>query len=256
MYQLVTSLLQPYPILLLSLLVVLLYTWRNERPWRRSNCVALAMVVLLCVLSMMQTGHLAMGSLEWPYPPTAAVPGPDDTIVVLAGNAYVDNEAGTAMRVGDETMYRCLHALQLYKKAGGCHVVVSGGKPVPAKPEAMTLAEAMRDFLVTAGVDPEDFTLETNSTTTFENARQTSQLLGRRPGSRVFLVTSASHMRRAAACFRRQGIVVVPAPCNHQALRLDFSLTNFVPSVEGIRGVQRALHEWLGIGWYWLRGRI
>jgi len=255
MYQLITTLLQPYAFLLLSLLAALVWAWRTYQPRRRSLGVALGLAVLLCLLSTMAAGHVAVGSLEWSYPPSSAVPSPSDTIVVLAGNVYVDNKEGTKVRIGGTTLFRCLHAYQLYDRAGGCRLIVSGGKVDPSQP-GMSVAEAMRDFFVLLGVRPGDIVLEDKSTNTFENARNTCELLRGEPAPRVFLVTTASHMRRAERCFAKQGTAVIPAPCNHQAVRLEIQPTNFIPSAEGIRGVQAALHEWMGLVWYWLRGRI
>ena len=203
----------------------------------------------------MIAGHLALGSLEWSYPPSDVAPSQADAIVVLAGNFHAEGRDRTKLRLGGETIFRCLQALQLYR-AAGCRIIVSGGTLSSSKP-GMSMAAAMRDFFVLLGVPATDITLEDQSKTTFENGlRNTTAILAAEPAKRVFLVTSASHMRRAERCFAKQGTVVIPAPCNHQAVRLELGPTSFLPSVEGIRGVQAALHEWLGLTWYWLRGRI
>jgi uncharacterized SAM-binding protein YcdF (DUF218 family) len=255
MYRIITLLLAPYTLLLLSLLGVLAWAYWKRRPRQRSIGIALALVVLLIVLSLPVTGYWVNGSLEWSYPPSDAVPAHDDTLVVLAGSAEFDDNLSTKVRLGTTTLSRCLHAYQVYERAGGCRVVVSGGSFDSSRPE-LTVAEGMRDFLVRLGAAPADVTLEATSTTTFENVVNTSRLLRERAGSRVFLVTSASHMRRAERCFQRQGISVIPSPCSHVARRLEFEVSSFVPTVEGLLGVQRALHEWLGLAWYRLHGRI
>jgi uncharacterized SAM-binding protein YcdF (DUF218 family) len=256
MYQFLTGLLEPYTFLLVSLLLVLVWAWRGSQPRRRSLSIAIALLVCLLLLSMPASGYLALRSLEGSYPPSAVVPSPLDTIVVLGGDSFIDSEDGATLRLGGETLYRCMYAARLYQRAGRCRIIVSGGKVDPSASN-LTLAEAMRDFLVIVGVRPEDVVLERNSSTTFENARNTSQLLlDDRSGKPVFLVTTAFHMTRAARCFERQGTKVIAAPCNHQTLRFDSSITTFIPSVNGIHGVQRAVHEWLGITWYFCRGRI
>ena len=134
-------------------------------------------------------------------------------------------------------------------------LVVSGGSIDSSKP-GNSAAEAMRDFFVLLGVKPADLILEKDSRTTYENARNTSQLLKPYPGERIFLVTTAWHMRRAEGCFTRQGVKVIPSPCNHLALALEISPLVVLPSLSGIGGVHRAVHEWLGLAWYRLRGRI
>jgi hypothetical protein len=63
-------------------------------------------------------------------------------------------------------------------------------------------------------------------------------------------------MRRAAACFEKQGIKVVASSCRYRATRLRWTLETFLPDPSAARGVREAWHEWLGIAWYWLSGRI
>lgn len=255
MYQLVTGLLQPYTFLLLSLLAVLFVAWRRQRQQRWLLSISLGLAVLLCILSMPAISYLAIGCLEWPYPPSNLAPAGDDMVVVLSGNMQADNKEGTRVRLGNETLQRCLHAARLYHQAGGCRILVTGGRPYQSQ-TGLTLAEAMRDFLIELGIDPTHLLLEPNSSSTFENARNSSDLLREHPSRRVFLVTSAPHMGRAVRCFKHQGITVVPASCNHQALRLEPSIFSYLPTADGIRGMQRAMHEWLGLVWYWLNGRI
>ena len=255
MYQFVNALLEPYTLLLLALFGVLLLLKRNDQPGCRLQRISLALTGLLILLSMPAVKHLAVGSLEWPYPPGVETPTGADAIVVLAGNVNFDDRAGTKLQLGDETLYRCWHALQLYRRAGSCRIIVAGGR-VPGVIAEQTLAEMMRDFFVTIGVPITDVVLEEQSTTTYENARNTAKLMPTLGSERVFLVTSATHMHRAERCFTRQNMKVVPCPCNYNASRLDSLPFAIIPTSSGIRGVETAAHEWLGLLWYWLRDRI
>ena len=44
--------------------------------------------------------------------------------------------------------------------------------------------------------------------------------------------------------------------CHYRATSYSAAFLGFLPSPGGARDVQEAMHEWLGIGWYWLLGRI
>lgn len=255
MYQLVNALLEPYTFLLLVLFGVLCWQLRGTGAgiWLRRS--ALTLVGLLILLSTPTAGYLAIGSLEWPYPPSVDVPTKNDVIVVLAGDANVADRAGTRLELGDETLQRCWHALQLYRRGGQCRIIVAGGR-VPGVAGSTTLAELMSDFFEATGVPRADIVLEGRSTTTYENARHVAELLPALGAERIFLVTSATHMRRAERCFRRQNFNLVPSACNHKAFHLQPLPYALLPTLGGMRGVQTATHEWLGLWWYWLRSRI
>lgn len=255
MYHFIVELLSPYTFLVLALAGALIWGWRGKRPHSRPQRFALGLILLLCTFSLPAVGHFARGSLEWNYPQSNEVPSQNDTIVVLAANTHITNREATKLRLGDESLYRCLHAHDLYEKAGGCRIILSGGI-VDSSPDGMSVAEAMQEVLVALGVPPANLVLEDESSTTYENARNTCRILNDETQARVFLVTAAFHMYRAERCFAKQGATVIPAPCNHLAVRLELSPRSFIPTLSGIGGVQLASHEWLGIAWYWLRGRI
>ncbi len=83
-----------------------------------------------------------------------------------------------------------------------------------------------------------------------------AKLLKDRGIGRVVLVADAVDMFRAAACLRKQGMEVVPAPCHYRAVRFRLSVPAFLPLPGAAANVQRVWHEWLGVAWYWGRGWI
>jgi len=116
---------------------------------------------------------------------------------------------------------------------------------------------AMRDFLLQQpGISESDLIVEGRSGTTYENAVETRRLLDERGIHKVVLVTDAPHLGRAVACFRKQGMDVVPCGCRYRTGRMEWSVGMFVPDLGSSGGCQEALHEWLGTAWYRLRGRL
>jgi len=253
-YRFITGLLQPFPLLPLLVLAAALLLWRRRESRRRLVLLTVA-VLLLTLACLPPVGYVAMGTLEWRYPLEPPPLDGVEAIVVLGGGMHVYDDEGKHYELGDSTVMRCLHAARLYRDAGGLPVVVSGGKVLEDRP-GPPLGQAMREFLVRTGVDPNDIRIEDTSTTTYENAVDSRELLQREGITRVALVTDAAHMLRASLCFQKQGLDVVPAPCNWRATRFEVTAFTFLPSLDAARGVQAAFHEWLGLLWYRIHGRI
>ena len=148
-----------------------------------------------------------------------------------------------------------MHAARLYRQGEPCLIVVSGGK-VESDTPGPTLAEVMRDFLLTQGVAAKDILLEDKSSTTYENARETADLLSQRGIERIVLVTSATHMRRGEQCLRAQGLQVTASSCDHKATKFQWCVGTFLPNPYAAADVDMVAHEWIGLAWYWLWGRI
>ena len=89
-----------------------------------------------------------------------------------------------------------------------------------------------------------------------ENAVHAAAILRERGIGKVVLVTDASHMMRGAACFRKQGIEVVAAPCERITKDRPHGPDYYLPHAAAAKDTEQALREWIGMGWYWLRGRI
>ena len=255
MYDFVTWFFRPYTLLLVCLIVALVRAWWLERECRRRLVWLIIPLLALISLSTPTAAFLALGSLEWSYPPTERTPNSDDVVIVLTGSMSIPDRVRRKAELGESSLYRSQHTAELYKRGAPQLVIVSGGK-VDANRPGPACSEVMRDYLIQLGVEPSHILVEAGSRNTYESAVACRELLRSQPHDGVFLVTEATHMARSHACFRAQGIEVVPAPCHHRATEFRWSIWEFLPSSSGLNTVETAAHEWIGMIWYWLKGRI
>jgi len=255
MYHAFAKLFEPLMLcyLLTGLGLVMLWWRRREARWRLA-AVTLPFVLLM-LLSLPVVAHVALGTLEWQYPPRAQMPNEAEAIVVLSGYVYPPDAVRQEPELAEDTLYRCLHAVRLYRRQGPLPVVVTGGL-IDGEPREGTLAEAMKSFLLESGVAERDVLVEKQARTTYENATGTRDLLDDRGIRRIVLVTSAVHMLRSELTFRNQGFEVTPAPCRRRATQLDWEVSAFLPSANALLACHEAAHEWIGLAWYWLTGKL
>jgi uncharacterized SAM-binding protein YcdF (DUF218 family) len=93
---------------------------------------------------------------------------------------------------------------------------------------------------------------EEASDNTYENAMYSFQILQKVGIKKIYLVTHASHMPRAAAIFREVGFDVVEAPTAFTT-RYEINLLAFLPRAESLQDSKIFLHEVTGLFWYQLK---
>ncbi len=234
-----------YPLnqaLLLCLLTLLLLLLSRTRA---AFWVLLLGVGWLYLCSTSGFADYLMAELEDDYPPKAlSVTADADVIVLLGGAIRGDAHMGT---LGDlnQQADRLVHAVSLYKAGKAPRLLVSGGGEAGNRTEA----EIMYELLQVMGVPARAMLQEDESRDTYQNAVYTARLLNDLNVSRILLVTSAFHMRRAEAVFSAQGLEVIPAPTDYQRLVGVSVLPGGVPMVSNLWRSTYALHELLG---YWV----
>ena len=83
-----------------------------------------------------------------------------------------------------------------------------------------------------------------------------SEKVGKKP---FVLVTTASHMRRSVALFKKQGANPVPAPTGHrvkEAGDAKIGWPSFFPKSSNIEKAEALFHEQLGLIWAKWREQI
>ncbi|MCO6459426.1 MAG: YdcF family protein [Pirellulaceae bacterium] len=255
MYQLAGMLLNPFLSLhLLTVAALVLAWWRWPQARRGLAWVALPFAALTAA-AWPPLAYLGLGSLEWAFPPSRQRPADVQAIVVLSGGLRTPDSGYPYTDLGDDTLRRCLLAAELYRAGPPCPILVSGGKVEASRP-GPTLAAAMREFLLLQGVPDAQILVEDRSRNTYENAVESARVLRERNLRQVILVTDATHLWRAVSCFRKQQMDVLPRGADYQATDFQWSLSSLVPSEGAARGMRRVVHEWVGMGWYWLQDRV
>ena len=133
----------------------------------------------------------------------------------------------------------------------GKPILVTGGKPLGNHlPEAQQMRAVLeQDFRV-----PVRWTEEA-SDNTFENAHHSFRMLQAQGVRRIYLVTHAWHMPRAADVFRRAGFEVVEAPTAFTT-RYQTDVLALLPRAEALRDSKIFMHEVIGLVWYRLKSLL
>jgi uncharacterized SAM-binding protein YcdF (DUF218 family) len=222
--------------------------WRRRWP-RFGLTVSASALVALLVFSTSAGALLLVAPLEQRTGALASLrPTGAQAIVVLSGGR-IENapEYGGQAVPAYSTLVRLRYAAKLHRETG-LPLLVTGGAPDGSdEAEAVSMARSLRD----------DFSvpvkwIEEESHDTAQNAEFSERLLKHAGVRRILLVTDALHMPRAQLIFERHGMKIIPAATmwfSHDRLKP----LHFLPSGEGLRRSHYALHEWIGIAWYWLR---
>ena len=257
MYHILSALFEPLPLLFLLMGIAIAILWR-KRAGSKGQLLFLSVVFLfLYLICCPAISYVTLGSLEWHYPPLDNPPDAPQAIVVLSGlsNVRLNKDGPAYQLLGKPTLSRCLRAADIALEHEPSLVLVSGGKVDPTLP-GPTPAAMMRKFLLNQGVAPENILVEDRSTTTYENAVLSAEMLRRLDVVEIILVTDAIHLFRAERCFRQEGLKVIPAGCRYQADMFPLRAASFLPSPTAAKGFSDAWHEWMGVIWYWIHGRI
>jgi uncharacterized SAM-binding protein YcdF (DUF218 family) len=169
---------------------------------------------------------------------------------VLGGGHVSDPRLPPNSQISGGALGRLVEGVRLYKAIPGSKLLLSGGRVFDSVPEAEVLAR----IALLLGAKPQDILLEPDSRDTADEAEIIAKMIGR---EQFILVTSAAHMPRAMALFKKYGMRPLPAPTDYLDRQAQaFSPGSFFPRAASLGQVETAVHEYLGLAWAWLRGLI
>ncbi len=262
--KLLSSFMMPVPALCILLLAgyFMLFSKRRARRGRRLLGLGLALL-LLSGLGALNLPLLTL--LENSYPPFHAPEfqaewgdlfGPNDPayVVVLGAGHISDPTIPITSRISTPGMMRLAEGIAIYHKLPYAKLLTSGGAGADPNPDGKVMAEVAIEL----GVPPEDILLETRAKDTAAQAKAIAQMVGHEPT--LILVTSAAHMPRSMALFRKQGLNPIAAPTHYLLQYTNGKPTahidTFFPSGKELDHLEAAIHEFIGIAWSRLHGDL
>ena len=233
-------------LLLLALGIFLLYRRR-----KLAKPLILAAFGLFWIASTPYFAEGALHLLEAQTIPLDSSTKNADAIVILGGGTYFHApEYAGQDTIGEATLMRLRYGAKLQRETGK-PILVTGGKPLG---NSVSEAQQMRSSL------EQDFRvqvrwIEDASDNTFENAHYSFQTLQKDSIKKIYLVTHAWHMPRAANVFRHAGFEVIEAPTAFTT-RYHIDLLAFLPQAEALRDSRIFMHEVIGLLWYRVKSAI
>ncbi|GAB3554308.1 YdcF family protein [Noviherbaspirillum agri] len=234
----------------LNLILLCLAGVMMRRRWPRFGAtLSVSALLALVVISTPAGALLFVAPLEAQNPPLTATRNTGAQAIVVLGGGRIMNAAEYDGR--DIPMITALarirYAAHLHRETQ-LPLLTSGGTPDGRdESEAALMARILQQSFAV----PVKW-MEGKSNDTAQNAAFSAEMLKQAGIRRILLVTDAIHMPRSRAVFEKAGLDVVPAPTLYFS-RGEFTPTDFMPSGEGLRRSEYALHEWVGMAWYRLK---
>jgi len=173
-------------------------------------------------------------------------------VVVLGGGSAVDPRLPASTYLSAASLFRLSEAIRIHNRLPQTKLIFSGRSGLAGvTPVAEIMAETAAEF----GARPEKIIIEADSADTKDHPIYLKKIIG---SDQFLLVSSASHMPRAVALFRKQGMRPIPAPTNYRAMQRQRSipLLGLLPRPGPLAESNQAIHEYLGILWAKFRGLL
>jgi len=109
---------------------------------------------------------------------------------------------------------------------------------------------------VALGVEKAAIAQDPNSLNTYENAVNVKKILQKLNLNKILLVTSAIHMPRSLAIFKKLGIEAIAAPTDFNVVENSQppNIFKFLPDADALKNTTNALKEYVGLTIYKLYG--
>lgn len=244
-------LLNPLNLVFLGICLLTVLLWLKKV--RAARMLATVMTVCAVLVTAFPVGDLVIQGLENRFPANPVLPAKIDGVVVLGGviNPGLSKARGQA-QLGDG-MERITAVAEIVRTSPNAKIIFTGGSGDPFQQKYKEADFAPQVFR-RLGLESAGLIYENKSRNTVENAQFSFAMAKPKPSENWVLVTSAFHMPRAVGAFGRAGWKVIPFPVDYNTTGV--ATFSFGYSFgHGLSSATRALHECLGLLFYWLTDR-
>ena len=258
MKKLVSQFLYPLPFSSLILVAGLLLVG-SGRHRKLGKSLSVTGLILLFAFSFVPLSDQLIYSLERPFTPLFTPHRPTlqqeaeiQWIVVLAGGHGTAPHLPATSQLSSTSLARVVEGIRLHRRLPHSKLVFSGGVVEEGVSSGAAMAAAAREL----GVDPQHMVVGPLARDTHGEAVALRHVIGAKP---FVLVTSASHMPRSMALFRKAGLHPIASPGDYKIRSVGeqrVHLNLFFPQAGALSNSTAALHEYLGMLWSKLTNQI
>ncbi|MBI2339913.1 MAG: YdcF family protein [Deltaproteobacteria bacterium] len=227
------------PICLFFLVIVIAVIFRSRK--KISRLLLVSPLIVLYLASIGPTSFLLMKTIQRGCDSRADSLNGLDAVVILGAGAR-DGGLWNDGQLAEETSFRLLQGLEVFRAGEARFLVLSGGVSAGRFSEA----EVMGHVAVRLGVPAEKIVIEGKSGNTRQHAPELRRL-GLPRSAKIGIVTSAVHMRRSEMNFRPffDNPVLLPVGCLEGTIKLSPQM--LVPGIRPLNASSSVFYEILGM---------
>ncbi|MBF0473771.1 MAG: YdcF family protein [Nitrospirae bacterium] len=238
------------PFLYLYFGILILFFLKNHR-----KKYIFVLIIYLYVITIPLTAQLFINF--WQLPNTFKSNQIYDAVVPLAGASDMDLYVSAINNPtkcyyyikGSTNMDRLLSGLEFIKNGNAKILLLGDWRLVP-----VTKQQRIKTFASALHLKESQFDIYGWVGRTLDEARGVNLYVNENSFHKILLVTTALHMRRSYAMFRKQGLDVDIFSVNRKGLLINW--TSFVPSIKSPEEIYVCLYELFGYLGYYLKGDI
>lgn len=212
--------------------------------------------ILYTFLVTSPLGAVLMYYWERQYPATSTLSLGQKTrekyALVLSGGTLEYNYQLSRYQTYD-SIARFLEAINLYNQKSVEKIILSGISPLPRPSHLLSETLSMEKWALDNNINPQDLIIEHMARTTYEEALEIKKMIHLEAEDSIILITSAYHMARSMALFKKQNIKVLAYPVDFKI----YSKESFLRwGSQNIYYLNLFLHETVGMIYYKLKQYI
>lgn len=223
-------------------LALMLVALLSKNPKRKKRMLFTAFIILIVFSNKFL---LEMYSRAWNIDPVPLEKGKVYSAGIVLGGFTNETRFGTGFF--NDHADRLVEAMRLKSTGKVASILISGGneRPNDGFVEAGYVQKVLREMNFPDSI----ILVEDRSTNTVTNAKFTRQILdAKHLKGPYILVTSAFHMRRSMYIFKKNGMDVIPYPCDYIGGNNLMTLSDFiVPNVNTLYDWSYYLKEFFGL---------
>ena len=177
----------------------------------------------------------------WEVTPVLQLTESYELAIVLTGMTDPENRFKERIQL-NSNVERFIEPMRLYHNGTISKILITGGSQYELKE-----ADALGQLAIQLKVNEKDLIIESEALNTYENAKFAAEIVRKDfPEARILLITSADHMRRASACFRKQNLNFTPYPVDFNSYEEKLSFQGLLPALEPLVLWENLFHEMFG----------
>ena len=231
--------------------------WLLTHKRRKAGLVVIGICVAASLVEMAGVSWWLLGRLEREQREKLGQPLPQaDAVVVLGGSIHSLRGSPLGMEFFD-SVDRLFVAVELVRqKKVGALILAGGGLDDPGEPGE---AECARQWITRWNLVQVPIYVLGRCANTHEEAMRTAEMVRDQKWKKIVLVTSAWHMPRAEAVFRKAGVDIIPLGCDFNVFPPSSTarrspVPNFLPQSLTLTQLGLWMRETMGLWYYRIRG--